>query len=212
MELSVSLLNSSNRIEETKILNKSKSDYIHFDVMDGRFVSQKEYTINEIKEISLLTIIKKDIHLMVENPSKYIKELSLTNPDYITIHSEIKKNISNILSEIKSYGIKSGIAISPKTNVESIYPYFDKIDLILIMSVEPGLGGQQYIDITEKITKLKKEISKRDLNIKLEVDGGINDQNIPTLKKLGVDIIVVGSYITKSNDKLKTIDKIKKSS
>ena len=210
MELSVSILNSRDRITEVKLLNKTNIDYIHFDVMDGNFVSQKEYTLNEIKELSLLTSIKKDIHLMVNNPSKYLKDLSIINPDYITIHSEIKKNISNILSEIKSYGIKSGLAISPKTKVESIYQYLDKTDLILIMSVEPGLGGQEYLDITDKIIKLKQEIFKRNLSIKIEVDGGINDQNIPILKKVGANIIVIGSYITKSNDQLKTIEKINK--
>lgn len=203
MELSVSILNSQDRKEMVKLLNKTNIAYIHVDVMDGIFVSQKTFNIKEIRTISQVSDKKLDVHLMVENPLLYIENIKdLTNIEYITIHLEINKDIKEILTKVKSYGFKTGISIKPNTNLELLLPYLEYIDLLLVMTVEPGLGGQPFIlSSPNRLKEIKKLI--QDYNIKLEVDGGINNNTIKEVEL--ADIAVVGSYITSSNN---PIDKI----
>lgn len=203
MELSVSILNSQDRKEMVKLLNKTNIAYIHVDVMDGIFVSQKTFNIKEIRTISQVSDKKLDVHLMVENPLLYIENIKdLTNIEYITIHLEINKDIKEILTKVKSYGFKTGISIKPNTNLELLLPYLEYIDLLLVMTVEPGLGGQPFIlSSPNRLKEIKKLI--QDYNIKLEVDGGINNHTIKEVEL--ADIAVVGSYITSSNN---PIDKI----
>lgn len=203
MELSVSILNSQDRKEMVKLLNKTNIAYIHIDVMDGIFVSQKTFNIKEIRTISQVSDKKLDVHLMVENPLLYIENIKdLTNIEYITIHLEINKDIKEILTKVKSYGFKTGISIKPNTNLELLLPYLEYIDLLLVMTVEPGLGGQPFIlSSPNRLKEIKKLI--QDYNIKLEVDGGINNHTIKEVEL--ADIAVVGSYITSSNN---PIDKI----
>lgn len=203
MELSVSILNSQDRKEMVKLLNKTNITYIHVDVMDGIFVSQKTFDIKEIRTISQVSDKKLDVHLMVENPLLYIENIKdLTNIEYITIHLEINKDIKEILTKVKSYGFKTGISIKPNTNLELLLPYLEYIDLLLVMTVEPGLGGQPFIlSSPNRLKEIKKLI--QDYNIKLEVDGGINNHTIKEVEL--ADIAVVGSYITSSNN---PIDKI----
>ena len=206
IKISTSILSSKNRIDTIKKLNDTPTDYIHIDVMDGYFVTNKQFQIDEIN--SLLPQSKKpiDIHLMVENPEKYIKELNNPIIEYITFHLETKQNINNLITLIKNKGYKVGIAIKPNTNINKIYKYIDKIDMILIMSVEPGYGGQTFINKTyKKINTLKKKNN----NITIEVDGGINDTNIEKLKN-NIDIAVIGSYIINKDDYKKTIIELKK--
>lgn len=203
MELSVSILNSQDRKEMVKLLNKTNIAYIHVDVMDGIFVSQKTFNIKEIRTISQVSDKKLDVHLMVENPLLYIENIKdLTNIEYITIHLEINKDIKEILTKAKSYGFKTGISIKPNTNLELLLPYLEYIDLLLVMTVEPGLGGQPFIlSSSNRLKEIKKLI--QNYNIKLEVDGGINNHTIKEVEL--ADIAVVGSYITSSNN---PIDKI----
>ena len=198
MKLSVSLLNAEDKNKTTKKINNTEIDYFHIDVMDGKFVSQLSFSLKEIQEISKISRKPLDIHLMVEDPSLIIEDLKeLSNINNITIHIEIDKDINKMLSKIKECGVKRGLAIKPNTDINLLKPYLDNIDIILIMTVEPGYGGQPFIESSvERIKKIKELIE--DYNILLEVDGGINDK---TIKKISLsDIAVVGSYITTSDN------------
>ena len=206
IKISTSILSSNNRIESIKKLNNTQTDYIHIDVMDGIFVNNKQFPIDEINR--LLPYSKKpiDIHLMVKNPEKYINNLNNLNIKYITFHLEIDNDINSLIKLIKSKGYKVGIAIKPNTNLTDVYKYLDDIDMVLIMSVEPGYGGQKFIEQTfKKINTLHQEKP----NITIEVDGGINNQNIEKLKSY-VNIAVIGSYIINQIDYNKTIIELKK--
>ena len=203
IKVSTSILTCNNRIQATEKLNKTNTDYIHIDYMDGIFVDNKEFTIEEIKTLSKISTKKLDIHIMAENPEPIIQELKGLNIEYITIHYEINKPLDKIINLIHNQGYKCGISIKPKTDPKNIIEYLEKIDLVLIMSVEPGKGGQKFIpDVLNKIKELKQN------NLIIEIDGGINDTNIEELKNI-VDIVVVGSYITNSSDYNKQIKNLK---
>ena len=204
MRLSVSILNSKDKINMIKTLNNTKISYIHIDVMDGLFVSQKSLPSDEIIKLSPFSSKPLDIHLMVENPIYYIERIKeLPNIDNITIHLEINKDIKNILNKIKEYDFKRSLAIKPNTDINLLVPYLDIIDRILIMTVEPGLGGQPFLENSpNRIKEIKKLI--KDKNIELEVDGGINNQTINKVKD--IDISVVGSYITTSDNPAQRIN------
>ena len=203
IKVSTSILTCNNRIQATEKLNKTNTDYIHIDYMDGIFVDNKEFTIEEIKTLSKISTKKLDIHIMAENPEPIIQKLKGLNIEYITIHYEINKPLDKIINLIHNQGYKCGISIKPKTNPKNIIEYLKKIDLVLIMSVEPGKGGQKFIpDVLNKIKELKQN------NLIIEIDGGINDTNIEELKNI-VDIVVVGSYITNSSDYNKQINNLK---
>ena len=203
IKVSTSILTCNNRIQATEELNKTNTDYIHIDYMDGIFVDNKEFTIEEIKTLSKISTKKLDIHIMAENPEPIIQELKDLNIEYITIHYEINKPLDKIINLIHNQGYKCGISIKPKTNPKNIIEYLKKIDLVLIMSVEPGKGGQKFIpDVLNKIKELKQN------NLIIEIDGGINNTNIEELKNI-VDIVVVGSYITNSSDYNKQINNLK---
>lgn len=207
MKISTSILNAKNRIESIVKLNRTNTSYIHVDVMDGKFVKDTQF--NKINEISSLNIISKyplDIHLMVENPIKYIEQLQDMNIEYITFHIEVEKNINKIISLIKELNYKVGIAINPNTDINKVKPYLDKIDMILIMSVEPGKGGQKFIQTTTNRIKETKELIK-DKNILIEVDGGINENTITMIKD--ADIAVAGTYIINSDNYYRQIEKLK---
>ncbi len=206
MKLSVSILNSEDKNKMIKLLSKIDISYIHMDVMDGKFVSQKSIPYNEFNNLSKVSNKKLDVHLMVEDPLSYIQKIRYNqNIEYITIHVEIDKDIKSILKKIKDYGFKSGLSIKPNTDLNIIKDYLDYIDLLLIMTVEPGLGGQTFIPKSESRLKEAKKIVK-DYNILLEVDGGINDKTIN--KVSAADIFVAGSYITKDNDPIKKINSL----
>ena len=206
MELSVSLLNAENKSEMINLLNKTDISYIHIDVMDGKFVSQTSLPPEEITKLSSISTKKLDVHLMVEDPISYIEQIKdLKNIEYITIHLEIDKDIKEILSKIKSYGYKTGLSIKPNTDVNALIPFLEDLDLILLMTVEPGLGGQPFIESSiNKIKELRNLINNT--NIKIEVDGGINNKTIKDVKE--ANIAVVGSYITKSENPTETINNL----
>ena len=208
MKISTSILNVENRLECIKKLNNSTTNYIHIDVMDGKFVEDTQInTIEKITTLANTSDKQLDIHLMVENPLEYIQKLDHKTIKYIIFHLEIQENIEMLIQEIKAKGYLPGIAINPETNIEKLIPYLNQIDLILIMSVKPGRGGQKFIPTTvDKIAKLKKIIQENKLNILIEVDGGINDQTIKDVKN--IDIAVAGSYIIKSPDYNKAIQQL----
>ena len=197
-EVSGSFLSNNDKLYEINRLNNSNVDYIHFDVMDGKFVDNKNITISELPK--LIDNVKKkiDIHFMVSNPDKYIEKICYYNIEYITIHYEIK-NLEDYIDKIKNYGFKVGIAIKPETDIKKIYYLLDKINLVLIMSVEPGKSGQKFIDVSDKINKLKQEIINRKLNVKISVDGGINEEVLTYVKE--ADILVSSSFILSDLDK-----------
>jgi len=206
MELSVSILNAENKNKMINLLNEIDTSYIHIDVMDGKFVSQKSLSPEEIIELSKVSDKKIDVHLMVEDPISYIEQIKdLNNIEYITIHLEINKDIKNILSIIKSYGYKTGLSIKPNTDVNALIPYLEDLDLILLMTVEPGLGGQPFIESSINRIKELKNLTNS-TNIKIEVDGGINAKTINLVKE--ADIAVVGSYITKSENPTEAINNL----
>lgn len=205
MEVSVSFLKEGNYKKYIESINKTEADYIHFDVMDGKFVNNKNLPLKELLELIYFSEKKNDVHLMVKNPSKYIEKLALYDIEYLTIHSEID-NCDMFIDKIRSFGIKPGIAINPYTDVEKVLPLLSKVNLVLVMGVVPGESGQTFILETEKkIKRLKEEIVKRGLSVKISVDGGICEEVLDKVRD--ADIVVSASYVL--ND-LSNIAKIKK--
>lgn len=205
MEVSVSFLKEGNYKKYIESINKTEADYIHFDVMDGKFVNNKNLPLKELLELIYFSEKKNDVHLMVKNPSKYIEKLALYDIEYLTIHSEID-DCEMFIDKIRSFGIKPGIAINPYTDVEKVLPLLSKVNLVLVMGVVPGESGQTFILETEKKIKiLKEEIVKRGLSVKMSVDGGICEEVLDKVRD--ADIVVSASYVL--ND-LSNIAKIKK--
>lgn len=210
IKISASLLSMrDNLLESINKINSTDIDLIHLDVMDNIFVPYESFNYDEIKTIVDNINKPLDVHLMVKDIYKYINDYSMYNTEYITIHYEAMLD-TRVIDIIKSYGIKCGISIIPSTNVEQIFDLLDKIDLVLIMSVEPGKGGQTFLDFSlEKIKKLKQEIKKRNLNVKISVDGGINNANIGYCINNGIDIIVLGTYLIDIPNIKETVTEIK---
>lgn len=210
MEISVSVLNSIDRITDVKKLNNTNCDYIHIDVMDGKFVNPTEFSFDEVMNIIKVCNKKIDVHLMCKDPIKYIERLVNYNISNITFHEEVGEDLFDIIDLIKKHNIGVGMSIKPNTSIDKLDKYLDKINLALVMSVEPGYGGQEFIlGSLDKVRELKKIIRERNLNVKIEIDGGVNDTNIDLIKESLVDISVVGSFVTKSNDFNKSINKLK---
>lgn len=203
MKVSTSILSCDDRVKAVLELNRTNTSYIHVDVMDGKFVEDVQFdTFEKIHSINLVSNKPLDIHLMVENPLEYIEQLSNMNIEFVTFHVEVNKNIGKIIKSIHDKGYKVGLAIKPNTDVKVLEKYLDNIDMILVMSVEPGRGGQKFINSSvDKINEVKELIGSR--NILIEVDGGINDETIDNVRD--VDIAVVGSYIVKSDNYFQAI-------
>ena len=193
--------------EEIKNVEKAGADLIHIDVMDGNFVPNITIGACVVKSIRKITHLPFDVHLMIEKPEKHFLSFVEAGADYITVHVEATKTLYRLVDEIKKY-CKVGVALNPATPLCSVENILDKIDLLLIMTVEPGYGGQKFIDsMIEKVKKAKEMIKGKD--ILLAVDGGVNDENAVKLKKAGVDLLVAGSYIFKSDDYENAIKKLK---
>lgn len=200
--IATSILKLQESKEKIQKIDQSQTDLIHFDVMDGKFVQNKTNYQN-LPEFTKPI----DIHLMVEDVKKYVDAFSYLHPKNITFHIEINNNIDEIITYIKEKGFKVGLAIKPKTSIEQLLPYLDKIDVVLVMTVEPGAGGQKFMkDMIPKINTLKK--MQKDYQYLIEVDGGINKD---TKELCNADIFVVGSYITDSdhpNDMIRNLKSI----
>ena len=210
VKVSTSILSiKENLLDNIKKINNTTSDFIHLDIMDGIFVNNKTYTFDEIEEIYKITNKPLDVHLMVQEPLKYIEEYKKINPSYITVHYEVP-NYIDCIREIKKNNIKAGISIKPNTKVQDIFNILNEVDLVLIMSVEPGFGGQEFISNSiNKINELKKYIDENNLDVLIEVDGGINNETSKKCVDAGIDILVSGSFITNSDDYQVQIDKLK---
>lgn len=197
MVLNASILSSEFKASDLiKRFNDTKVSYIHLDIMDGKFVNNKSFTVSEIKKFNDISKKSFDVHLMVKNPIKYINDLALLNVNTISFHYEAVENLDEVINLIKNYGIKVGIAINPKTDINVLIPYLNMIDIVLVMSVEPGYSGQAFIESTyNKVEKLKELIINNNSKSLIEVDGGVNIENAPILKEKGTDIIVSASYI-----------------
>lgn len=197
MKVSVSILSSSIKASDiVKKLDNTECDFIHLDIMDGKFVENKTWTYSEAKKIVSYSNKKLDVHLMVEKPEKYIEDYALLNTDRIVFHYEIKESLDDLIEMINNYGLKAGIAINPDTNPEVVFPYLDKIDEVLVMSVYPGKSGQSFIENSlNKIKVIKEEILNRGLKTEVSVDGGINYDTANLCKEAGVDILVSATYL-----------------
>ena len=179
--------------------------YLHVDVMDGKFVPSISFGMPVIKSIRSVSDIVFDVHLMIEEPIRYIKEFVESGADIITIHLEACEDVQATVDKIHEMGIKAGLSIKPGTPVESLLPYLDKVEMILMMSVEPGFGGQKYIEAsTERIRQVRAMLDERNLSTDLEVDGGINVDNVSVVLDAGVNVVVAGSAIFGGNIEEKT--------
>lgn len=188
----------ANLERDIKKVEKFGADWLHIDVMDGHFVPNITIGVPVVKSIKKITAIPLDVHLMIENPERYIDSFAQAGADIITFHYEAANDIEKCIDLIKSFNIKAGISIKPKTKPEVIFPYLNKLDLVLVMTVEPGFGGQKFMpDCAEKIPLIKEKAPE---NLIIQVDGGINAETVRICTSLGADSLVAGNYIYKSCD------------
>lgn len=196
--------------EEIKAVEKAGADLLHLDVMDGHFVPNITFGAPVIKSIRKCTKLPFDVHLMIENPEKYIDDFLSSGADILTFHIESTEKVLENISKIKKSGKKVGISLKPKTDLNEILPFLDKIDVVLVMSVEPGFSGQKFIPYTvEKIKKLRKVMDERNLSTTIEVDGGINPETVNIVKEAGAEICVAGDSVFKSQNYTNSINLLK---
>ena len=201
----------ANMGQEVETITKFGADLVHVDVMDGEFVPNITFGPKMVKDIRPHTDLPLDVHLMIAKPWRYIKNFVDAGADIVTVHYEAcGDKLSETLEQIHALGVKSGIAINPDVPVEQIYDLFPKCDLLLLMSVFPGFGGQKFIEsVLEKIKQARTEINKRGLNVKIEVDGGINFNNCKKVADSGADFFVAGSAVFGATDIEQAINALK---
>ena len=192
---------------ECKKIDKSNADWFHLDVMDGLFVPNISYGMPIVKSIRKMTKKPLDVHLMIIEPERYIDKFIEIGSDILTVHVEATSKMDNIIDKINHSGIKSGIAINPDTPISKLDDYISNVDLICLMGVHAGFGGQKFIKKTfNRLEELKNLINSKNSSALIEIDGGVNENNFERLKTLGADILVAGSYVFKSKDPLSTIE------
>lgn len=182
------------------------ADYIHVDVMDGAFVPNISFGAGVMKSLNNVATIPYDVHLMIEDPDQYIEDFVIQNTEFITVHQEACRHLDRTIQHIHSTGVKAGVALNPATPIVMVEDVLDKVDMILIMSVNPGFGGQKFIPrALDKIRRLDEIRKANGYDFVIEVDGGVNLQNCEELKSVGTDILVAGSAVFKAEDRKEAI-------
>ncbi len=212
MKISPSILSAdfANLGEDLKKIEKYGADLVHIDVMDGRFVPNLTFGMPIIKSIRSYSKLPFDVHLMIEEPSKYIDDFIAAGADIITVHYEADRHIDRTINYIKSKGVKASVALNPGTPISNIVDLIPMLDMVLIMSVNPGFGGQKYIDYcSKKILHLRELSYKYNSELLIEVDGGVTKDNIKSIVNSGADILVAGSAVFKNGEIEKNIRELK---
>ena len=192
------------------MLNESEAEWFHLDVMDGSFVPNISFGLPIIEQIRKATTKVCDVHLMIVSPEKYITAFKKAGADILTVHYEACPELSDTLAQIKAEGMKAGVAINPNTEAEVLAPFIKEIDLVCVMSVYPGFGGQKFIETTyEKVVALKEMITKAGASTLIEIDGGVDANNAAALTKAGADILVAGTTVFKATNPIAMIASLK---
>ncbi|MBN96603.1 MAG: ribulose-phosphate 3-epimerase [Flavobacteriaceae bacterium] len=200
----------ANLQQDVELVNNSQADWFHIDIMDGVFVPNISFGMPVLKAIAKHAKKTLDVHLMIVEPERYIKTFAELGSDILTVHFEACKDLAPTIKAIKAEGMKAGVAINPDSSVSVLEPFIAEIDLVCLMSVHPGFGGQSFIEGTyEKIQQLKALIHKKGAATKIEVDGGVTAANAKKLNNLGADVLVAGSFVFKSEDPSTTIADLK---
>lgn len=197
--------------DEIREVEAAGADYIHIDVMDGHFVPNITMGPGTVSAIDSITDLPLDVHLMIENPHLYITDFAKAGADYLTIHVEADPHLHRTLQEIKKHDVKAGVVLNPATPAESIKYVLGDIDMVLLMTVNPGFGGQSFIEsVLPKMTEIRKMADDQGLDLEIEVDGGINAETARLCKQAGADVFVAGSFIFNQSDRKKAIQELRR--